>query len=118
MSANALAELDAAGVALYSDQQAIDSTTPMGRAMIQMASVFGEQERHIIRSRVNAGLDRVRAQGKKLGRPKVSPRIKVAIRQHLSEGCGILKVAAMVGVGSGTVQRVKREMVGELAGAA
>ncbi len=42
--ANALAELDAAGVALYSDQQAIDSTTPMGRAMIQMASVFGEQD--------------------------------------------------------------------------
>ena len=66
--ANALAELDAAGVALYSDQQAIDSTTPMGRAMIQMASVFGEQERQIIRSRVLAGLDRVRQQEKKLGR--------------------------------------------------
>ena len=74
--ANALAELDAAGVALYSDQQAIDSTTPMGRAMIQMASVFGEQERSIIRSRVIAGLDRVRQQGKKLGRPKVSPKIE------------------------------------------
>jgi DNA invertase Pin-like site-specific DNA recombinase len=116
--ANALAELDAAGIALYSDQQAIDSTTPMGRAMIQMASVFGEQERHIIRSRVNAGLDRVRAQGKKLGRPKVSPKIEAAIREHLSAGNGILKVAAMVGVGSGTVQRVKREMVAELAGAA
>ena len=69
--ANALAELDAAGVALYSDQQAIDSTTPMGRAMIQMASVFGKQERQIIRSRVLASLDRVRQQGKKLGRPKV-----------------------------------------------
>ena len=63
--------VDAAGVALYSDQQAIDSTTPMGRAMIQMASVFGEQERQIIRSRVLAGLDRVRQQGKKLGRPNV-----------------------------------------------
>jgi DNA invertase Pin-like site-specific DNA recombinase len=63
--ANALAELDAAGVALYSDQQAIDSTTPVGRAMIQMASVFGEQERSIIRSRVLAGLDRMRQQGKK-----------------------------------------------------
>ena len=72
--ANALAELDAAGVALYSDQQTIDSTTLMGHAMIQMASVFGEQERHIIRSRVIAGLDRVREQGKKLGRPKVPPR--------------------------------------------
>ena len=53
--ANALAELDAAGVALYSDQQAIDSTSPIGRAMIQMASVFGEQERQILRSRVIAG---------------------------------------------------------------
>ena len=113
--ANALAELDAAGVALYCDQQAIDSTTPMGRAMIQMASVFGEQERQIIRSRVLAGLDRVRQQGKKLGRPKVSPKIEDAIRTHLSAGNGILKVAALVGVGSGTVQRVKREMAGQLA---
>ena len=116
--ANALAELDAAGVALYSDQQAIDSTTPMGRAMIQMASVFGEQEREIIRSRVNAGLDRVRAQGKKLGRPKVPAKVEAAIREHLSAGHGILKVAAMVGCGSGTVQRVKREMAGALAAAA
>ena len=49
---NALAELDAADVALYSDKQPIDSTTPMGRAMIQMASVFGEPEREIIRSRI------------------------------------------------------------------
>ena len=89
--ANALAELDAADAALYSDQQAIDSTTPMGRAMIQMASVFGEQERQIIRSRVNAGLDRVRAQGKRLGRPKVPPVVENAIREHLSAGNGILK---------------------------
>jgi DNA invertase Pin-like site-specific DNA recombinase len=114
--ANALAELDAAGVALYSDQQAIDSTTPMGRAVIQMASVFGEQGRSIIRSRVMAGLDRVRQQGKKLGRPKVSPKIEYAIRR--SAGNGILKVAALVGCGSGTVQRVKREMAGVLAEAA
>ena len=91
---------------------------PMGRAMIQMALVFGELERQIIRSRVVAGLDRVRQQGKKLGRPKVAPKIKDAIRRHLSTGNGILKAAALVGVGSGTVQRVKREMAGELAEAA
>src|SRR5271155_2321812 len=108
--ANALAELGAAGVALYSDQQAIDSTTPMGRAMIQMASVFGEQERLIIRSRVVAGLNRVREQGKKLGRPMIGNKVEDAIRQQLEAGHGILKVARIVGVGSGTVQRVKREM--------
>ena len=39
---------------------------------------------------------------------KVSPKVENAIRTHLSAGKGILKVAALVGVGSGTVQRVKR----------
>src|ERR1700704_5808507 len=43
--ANALAELDAAGIRLYCDREGIDSSTPMGRAMIQMASVIGEQEK-------------------------------------------------------------------------
>ena len=59
-----------------------------------------------------------RQQGKKLGRPKVSPKVENAIRKHLRAGNGILKVAAMVGVGSGTVQRVKREMAEQLAEAA
>src|SRR6476646_4319808 len=112
--ANALAELDAAGVRVYCDREGIDSSTPMGRAMIQMASVFGEQERSMLRCRVIAGLERVRQQGKKLGRPKVSDKVEHAIRTHLSAGNGILKVAALVGVGSGTVQRVKREMAEQL----
>ena len=50
--------------------------------MIQMASIFGEQERQIIRTRVPAGLDRVRQHGKKLGRPKVSPKVEDAIRRN------------------------------------
>ena len=116
--ANALAELDAGGIRLYCDREGIDSSTPMGRAMIQMASVFGEQERSILRDRVIAGLNRVRQQGKRLGRPKVAPKVENAIRTHLSAGNGILKTAALIGVGSGTVQRVKREMAGELAQAA
>jgi DNA invertase Pin-like site-specific DNA recombinase len=116
--ANALAELDAAGIRLYCDREGIDSGTPMGRAMIQMASVFGEQERSMLRARVLAGLDRVRQQGKKLGRPKVAPKVEEAIRHHLRAGDGILKVAALVGCGSGTVQRVKREMAEALAEAA
>jgi DNA invertase Pin-like site-specific DNA recombinase len=69
----------------------------------------------MLRSRVLAGLDRVRQQGGKLGRPKVSPTVENAIRNHLSAGKGVLKVAALVGCGSGTVQRVKLEMGDELA---
>jgi hypothetical protein len=37
-----------------------------------------------------------------------------AIRKHLRAGGGILKVAALVGCGSGTVQRIKREMAEQL----
>lgn len=109
--ASAMAELDAAGVALYSDQQAIDSTSPFGKAMIQMACVFGELEREMIRARVVAGLNRVREEGiKKLGRPMVGRKTEEAIRHQLGAGHGILKVAKIVGVGSSTVQRIKREM--------
>src|SRR3984957_10844276 len=108
--ASAIAELGAAGVALYRDQQAIDSTSPFGKAMIQMACVFGELERAMIRARVVAGLNLAREQGGKLGRPTIARRTEEAIRQQLGAGHGILKVAKIVGCGSGTVQRVKREM--------
>jgi DNA invertase Pin-like site-specific DNA recombinase len=117
--ASAMAEMDAAGVALYSDQQAIDSTSPFGKAMVQMACVFGELEREMIRARVRAGLNRVREQGiKKLGRPQIGRKIEDTIRRQLGAGHGILKVAKMVGCGSGTVQRVKRAMAATMAEAA
>jgi DNA invertase Pin-like site-specific DNA recombinase len=117
--ASAMAEMDAAGVALYSDQQAIDSTSPFGKAMMQMACVFGELEREMIRARVVAGLNRVREQGvKKLGRPSVGTKVEETIRRQLDAGHGILKVARMVGCGSGTVQRVRREMATKMAEAA
>ena len=71
---NALAELDAAGIRLYCDREGIASSTPMGRAMIQMASVFGEQERSILRSRVLAGLERVRHKAGDLVAERCPPR--------------------------------------------
>jgi DNA invertase Pin-like site-specific DNA recombinase len=109
-----MAELDAAGVALISEQQGIDGTGPFGRAMMQMATVFAELERSTIRARIVAGLDRVRAEGKTtLGRPKIGPKVEQAIREQLARGHGILKVSKLVGAGSGTVQRVRREMAGQ-----
>jgi DNA invertase Pin-like site-specific DNA recombinase len=87
--------------------------------MIQMACLFGELEREMIRARVVAGLNRVREQGiKKLGRPRVGRTVEEAIRHQLQSGDGILKVASTLGVGSGTVQRVKREMTSQVAEAA
>jgi DNA invertase Pin-like site-specific DNA recombinase len=63
-----LNELQALGCDLYLHQQALDTSTPSGRAMFQMCGVFAESERAMIVGRVNAGLKRARAQGIRLGR--------------------------------------------------
>jgi hypothetical protein len=49
--------------------------------------------------------------GEEAGSPESVVKVEAAIRRHLRAGNGILKVAALVGCGSGTVQRAKREMV-------
>ena len=102
--------LEACGVDLYLDQQAIDTTTPAGRLMFQITGAFAEFERSMIRQRVNAGLKRAKAAGKQLGRPRIDPAQEKRIQSQLRAGKGMLKIAAELGVGSGTVQRVKREM--------
>jgi len=101
-----LDEIHAKGVDLYLHQQNIDTSTPSGKAMFQMAGVFAEFERSMIQERVRAGLERAREQGKVLGRPKVSARIETLIRQKRGKGMGILKIAKEVGVGTSVVQRV------------
>jgi DNA invertase Pin-like site-specific DNA recombinase len=104
-----MAELGQLGVDLYLHQQAVDSSTPAGKAMLSMCGVFAEFERGIIAERVRAGLDRARAQGKQLGRPRISLDLETAIRQRRARGSGILKIAREVGVGVSVVQRVVRQ---------
>src|SRR6516164_9134251 len=103
-------ELEAYGVDLYLDQQALDTTTPAGKLMFQIVGAFAEFERSMIRQRINAGLKRAIEAGKKLGRPRIDPSLEKRIQSQLRAGKGMLKVAAEFGVGSGTVQRIKREM--------
>jgi DNA invertase Pin-like site-specific DNA recombinase len=101
-----LADLQSAGRDLYLHQQAIDTTTPTGRAMFQMCGVFAEFERSMIRERVNAGLARAKAKGVKLGRRPVSSKVETQIRELRASGIGILKIARQLGVGTSVVQRV------------
>jgi DNA invertase Pin-like site-specific DNA recombinase len=105
-----LNELHAAEVGLYLHQQAVDTTTPSGRAMFGMLGVFAEFERALIRERINAGLARAKAKGKKLGRPRVGAAVETAIEQALRAGKGVRRVASELGVGTSTVQRVREAL--------
>jgi len=69
---NALAELEAVGVAFVSLTDNLDLSTPAGRLMFQVIAAMGEFERELIRERVRAWLRHARVRGKRLGRPKVA----------------------------------------------
>src|SRR5215472_3048019 len=119
-----LNELQALHCNLYLHQQAIDTTTPSGKAMFQMCGVFAEFERAMIVERVNSGLARAKAKGVKLGRGNKKGGERSAdeerwgmsraelekriLRLHKG-GTGILKIGKALGVGTGTVQRVLME---------
>jgi DNA invertase Pin-like site-specific DNA recombinase len=105
-----LSEIQSAGVDLYLHKQALDTSTPAGRALFQMMGVFAEFERAMIVDRVNAGLATARAKGKKLGRRKLPEPKRDAIKAELAKGTGVNKTATLQGVGVLTVQRIKREM--------
>lgn len=101
-----LGEIHAVNVDLYLHQQGVDTTTPAGKAMFQMLGVFSEFERAMIQERVKAGLARAKAQGKKLGRPRISETKEQEIRDLRKEGLGIGKISTVAKVGVGTVKRV------------
>jgi DNA invertase Pin-like site-specific DNA recombinase len=108
---NTIESLKACGVDLYLDQQAIDTTTPSGKLMLQMTGAFAEFERAMIQARIHAGLRRAIANGRKLGRPLNDPGAIDKARLALVDGLGINRVAKLVGLSNGTVQRIKAEMV-------
>ena len=100
-------ELEAKHINFYSHQQAIDTSTPAGRFTFHIFSALASFEREIIRSRVMAGLARVKAEGKKLGRPSnVNENTKIAVKLLREKGTSIHNIAKQLRIGVGTTQRL------------
>ena len=105
-----LGELHAKHVDLYLHQQGLDTSTPAGKALFQMMGVFAEFERAMIRERVRAGLERAKAQGKKLGRRRNEDPSRIAdVRRLRAEGMGIGRVAKALGIGVSYIQRIEHQ---------
>ena len=102
---NTLDELHACGIDLYLHQQAIDTTTPAGKAMFQMCGVFAEFERGILSERVKAGLSRAREEGKVLGRPFKAANIK-AILEDRTQGKTIRQISQERKLSVGKVHKI------------
>jgi DNA invertase Pin-like site-specific DNA recombinase len=101
-----LSDIHSKDVGLYLHQQGVDTTTPSGKAMFSMMGVFAEFERAMVQERVKAGLERAKAQGKRLGRPPIPP-IKIAkIKELRQQGLSMPKIAKRMGVSVGKVHAI------------
>ncbi len=98
----ALEEFNALGVDFISLSESIDTSTPMGKMVFTVIAAVAELERSLIRERVVMGLQRAKAQGKRIGRPAVNldPNQLLALRE---EGLSYRAIARQLGVTHPTV---------------
>lgn len=101
-----LQELERLGVGFVSLTEALDLTTPSGRAMAGMLAVFAEFEREILRERVRAGLAHARQNGKRLGRPRTAARKASQVRDLYRAGTSKAEIARRLKVGRTSVRRI------------
>ena len=95
---------------LYIHQSGLDTSTPSGRMMFQMVGVFSEFERSMISERVKLGLQRVRKQGKTLGRPKtVTDEVRMNVLSLLQSGMSYSFINRELGIPKSTISRIKLE---------
>ncbi len=99
--------IDDAGAGFVSLSEAIDTTTPAGRMMMQMVGAFAEFEREMIRERTKAGLSAAKKQGRLGGRPrKLSAKQVEAAQKMIDQGESMTDIARLFRVHPSTVSRL------------
>jgi DNA invertase Pin-like site-specific DNA recombinase len=101
-----LQELEHLGVGFVSLTEALDLTTPAGRAMAGLLAVFAEFEREILRERVRAGLAHARQNGQRLGRPLTAALRADQVRKLYRAGATKSEIARRLKIGRTSVRRI------------
>ena len=101
-----LQELEHLGVGFVSLTEALDLTTPAGRAMAALLAVFAEFEREVLRERVRAGLAHARQSGKRLGRPVTAALHADRVRKLRRAGISKSEIARRLNIGRTSVRRI------------
>ena len=101
-----LQELNHLGVGFVSLTEALDLTTPAGRAMAGLLAIFAEFEREILRERVRAGLAHARQNGQRLGRPLTAALHADQVRKLYRAGVSKSEIARRLEIGRTSLRRI------------
>ena len=93
------------GVDFISYQQHVDTTTDLGKLYFTIMAGLAEYESAQIGRRVKAGMERAKAQGKRVSRPPLAEQRRQQIKKLRQQGVSIRKIAKHVGVSKATVQK-------------
>jgi DNA invertase Pin-like site-specific DNA recombinase len=104
-----LKELAELGVGFVSFTEALDLTTPTGRAMAGLLSVFAEFEHEILRERIRAGIAEARLNGKHFGRPLTAAKKAGQIRKLYRAGVSKAEIGRQLNIGRTSVRRILGE---------
>jgi putative DNA-invertase from lambdoid prophage Rac len=107
-----LQELEHLGVGFVSLTEALDLTTPAGRAMAGLLVIFAEFEREILRERTRAGLAQAGLNGKRLGRPETAGLQAAEIRKLYRAGASKSEIARRLEIGYGASWRIESPVAG------
>src|ERR1700733_2415891 len=99
-------ELAQLGVGFVSMTEALDLTTPTGRAMAGLLSIFAEFEHEILRERIRAGIAEARLEGKHFGRPLTAAKKAGQIRKLYRAGVSKAEIARRLQIGRTSVRRI------------
>lgn len=106
-----LQELRELGVGFVSLTEALDLTTPTGRAMAGLLAVFAEFEHEILRERVRAGLAHARQNGIRLGRPPTAALNTKQVRKLFRGGISKAAIARQLQIGRTSVRRILKRKI-------
>ena len=100
---NALKEFKILGIDFISYQENIDTTTPTGELIFHVMASLAQFESSLISERVKAGMQRAKAQGKNISRPKLSQEKQAQIFNLQKTGLSMNKISIQTGIAYGTV---------------
>lgn len=101
-----LDELTELGVAFISITEAVDLSTPMGRAIAGMLSVFANFERSMLSERIKAGIKHSRSKGQRHGRPKTTSKFKSKVKELYKKGESQSAIARKLKISRSSVARL------------